>query len=302
MSKKSLPRQRGLRHGPWRLVILAVLVLLVMTLFMGLSIADTPYLIIDGDTVYAVEGHSDDIEEAFARAGITLGEHDTYLAEADGGLTRVEITRTAISVLTRTEPIPYETTRLANPNLAAGIEQVAREGEAGRRVTVTEIALSTGCEPVERLVDIKLTEPVCKIIEYGTKVESVAQSFLSVTDDVLTAVDEEGGLLTTLSGLQLAYSDVLTCTATAYTTERQAWKITATGTTARLGAIAVDPKVIPYGTRMYIVSSDGSITYGVATAEDCGGSIKGNKIDLFFNTYDECISFGRRSCTVYILS
>jgi 3D (Asp-Asp-Asp) domain-containing protein len=53
---------------------------------------------------------------------------------------------------------------------------------------------------------------------------------------------------------------------------------------------------------MFIVSSDGSITYGIATAEDCGGAIKGSKIDLFFNTYEECIQFGRRSCTVYILS
>ena len=52
---------------------------------------------------------------------------------------------------------------------------------------------------------------------------------------------------------------------------------------------------------MYIVSSDGTITYGVATAEDCGGSIKGNRVDLFFDTYSECINFGVRSCTVYIL-
>jgi 3D (Asp-Asp-Asp) domain-containing protein len=142
---------------------------------------------------------------------------------------------------------------------------------------------------------------VPEIIEYGTMVQPVAQSVLSITDDVLAAVDEEAGLLTTVSGRVLAYSKVLTCTATAYTTERQAWKITATGTTARVGAIAVDPRVIPYGTVMYILSADGSITYGVATAEDCGGSIKGNKIDLFFDTYDECIRFGRRECTVYIL-
>ncbi len=109
-------------------------------------------------------------------------------------------------------------------------------------------------------------------------------------------------MLTTLSGESLSYSRALDCVATAYTTERQSWKRTATGTTARVGAIAVDPKVIPYGTRMYIVSSDGSITYGVATAEDCGGSIKGNRIDLFFDTYYECIQFGVRSCTVYILT
>ena len=64
----------------------------------------------------------------------------------------------------------------------------------------------------------------------------------------------------------------------------------------------MDPDVIPYGTRMFIVSADGSITYGVATAEDCGGSIQGNRIDLFFDTYDECIQFGVRSCDVYLLA
>lgn len=95
----------------------------------------------------------------------------------------------------------------------------------------------------------------------------------------------------------LTYSKALSVTATAYT----GGGITATGTNARYGAIAVDPSVIPYGTRMYIVSDDGKYIYGYATAEDCGGAIKGNKIDLYFDSYDTCIQFGRRSCTVYIL-
>jgi 3D (Asp-Asp-Asp) domain-containing protein len=94
---------------------------------------------------------------------------------------------------------------------------------------------------------------------------------------------------------------ILTVSATAYTTERQENKVTATGTTARVGAIAVDPKIIPYGTRMYVLASDGSWVYGYASAEDCGGGIKGNKIDLFFDTYDECIQFGVKDAVVYIL-
>ena len=122
----------------------------------------------------------------------------------------------------------------------------------------------------------------------------------SILNDV-NAAEDGSGVLTTASGQTLRYARALTVKATAYTTERQSWKKTATGTIARVGAIAVDPKVIPYGTRMYIVSSDGTITYGVATAEDCGGSIKGNRVDLFFDTYSECINFGVRSCTVYIL-
>ena len=67
----------------------------------------------------------------------------------------------------------------------------------------------------------------------------------------------------------------------------------------RVGTVAVDKSVIPLGTRMYIVASDGSVIYGMAVAEDTG--VKGNKVDLYYDTYQQCINFGRRTCTVYIL-
>ena len=111
----------------------------------------------------------------------------------------------------------------------------------------------------------------------------------------------QGGTLVTGDGDTLRYKSVISCSATAYTTELQQIKITATGTVAHVGGIAVDPKVIPYGTRMYIVSASGAWCYGYAVAEDCGGGIKGNKVDLFFDTYDECISFGVRDAVIYIL-
>jgi len=59
--------------------------------------------------------------------------------------------------------------------------------------------------------------------------------------------------------------------------------------------------VIPYGTRMFIIANDGSYVYGIATAEDCGGSIKKDRVDLYYPTHGECIQFGRRDCTVYFL-
>jgi 3D (Asp-Asp-Asp) domain-containing protein len=52
---------------------------------------------------------------------------------------------------------------------------------------------------------------------------------------------------------------------------------------------------------MFIVSNDGSYVYGIATAEDCGGAIKGDRVDLYMPTYGECIAFGRRGCTIYFL-
>ena len=52
---------------------------------------------------------------------------------------------------------------------------------------------------------------------------------------------------------------------------------------------------------MFIVTEDGEYVYGEATAEDCGGLIKGNRIDLFFDTVEECYAFGARMCQVYFL-
>ena len=79
-------------------------------------------------------------------------------------------------------------------------------------------------------------------------------------------------------------------------------RLTYTGTAVRVGSVAVDPRYIPYGTRMFIVSDDGCYIYGLSVAEDCGGAIKRDRIDLYFPTYDECIQFGRRNCTIYFLS
>jgi 3D (Asp-Asp-Asp) domain-containing protein len=73
--------------------------------------------------------------------------------------------------------------------------------------------------------------------------------------------------------------------------------ITSTGTTPIVGStIAVDPKVIPYGTRVYIPEFN-----KIFIAEDCGSAIKGNRIDIFMNSYDECIEWGFRNITIYIL-
>lgn len=130
--------------------------------------------------------------------------------------------------------------------------------------------------------------------------EEPAYSEPEETEDYGTQPAEaelSGETITTSGGQVLTYVDVLSVEATAYC----GGGTTATGTPARYGAIAVDPDVIPYGTRMYIVSDDGNWIYGEATAEDCGGAINGNIIDLYFDSYNTCIQFGRRNCTVYIL-
>ena len=71
---------------------------------------------------------------------------------------------------------------------------------------------------------------------------------------------------------------------------------TATGTKAKYGTLAVDPKVIPYGTKVYIKELD-----KVFTAEDCGGGIKGNKVDIYMNSESACRNWGVRTITLQIL-
>ncbi len=70
---------------------------------------------------------------------------------------------------------------------------------------------------------------------------------------------------------------------------------TASGTPVRHGVIAVDPSFIPIGTRVYIPG------YGEAVAEDIGGAIIGNIIDIAFDTHEEAIAFGRQELEIFIL-
>ena len=286
------------------LLISGLLAALFLT---GSASPRTTYHITDGETVYTVTGQPDDTEGALALAGVEISERDrvTSALQADGSVAvTVERPVTTYEELI-VDLLPYDTLRQADPNLLLGEVQVVQAGVQGTVSARSRVITDPDGSLSITSMGTTVSQPVDEIVAYGTQVEPVAQSWLSVTDDVLTHIDantDGSGTLTTASGQELTYTQVLSCKATAYTTQRQSWKKTATGTTARVGAIAVDPKVIPYGTRMFIVSADGSITYGVATAEDCGGNIKGNRIDLFFDTYNECISFGVRTCDVYLLA
>ena len=92
------------------------------------------------------------------------------------------------------------------------------------------------------------------------------------------------------------YSSVMSMEATAYLpTDGSAEGLTAMGIPATYGIVAVDPRIIPLGTKVYIPG------YGEALAADTGGAIKGYKIDLCMETYEECMNFGRRDITVYVL-
>ena len=289
-------------------VALFAAALLTLTLATGSASTRTTFEIVDGETSYVVSGRSGEVEHALAQAGVSVSSRDLVrTAVQENGTVRVTVERPVTTYEeTPVEYLPYGTLRQEDPELPLGEEYILQTGVPGVVVNRTKVVTDPDGDIYRYDLGSAITaQPVDEIVAYGTKVEAVPASWLSVSDDVLTNLNPDGsggGILTTASGSEMAYTQVLRCRATAYTTQRQSWKLTATGTTARVGAIAVDPDVIPYGTRMFIVSSDGSITYGVATAEDCGGSIQGNRIDLFFDTYDECIQFGVRACDVYLLA
>ena len=91
-------------------------------------------------------------------------------------------------------------------------------------------------------------------------------------------------------------SRVLYVSATAYSAQDPGNSTrTAAGTLVRRGVIAVDPNVIPMGTRVFIPG------YGEAVAEDTGGAIKGNHIDIAFDTHKAALTFGRKNLEVYIM-
>ncbi len=202
--------------------------------------------------------------------------------------------------------LPHQTFYTIDPSLSAGEERTVVPGSAGEIRYTTQIFYENGKE-VDR-VDLKKTvlkAPVHAIVAQGSDWHHSEETWSSPgpgTGDGSFSQDPviADNTITTASGEVLTYKEKLTVEATAYSCEGYEG-ITATGTRARYGAIAVDPSVIPYGTEMYIVSNDGAYIYGYAVAEDCGGAINGNRIDLYFDRFDECWEFGRRDCTVYIL-
>lgn len=217
--------------------------------------------------------------DALHMAGLSLEQlDDAQGLAAPHGLGRGSSSIVYVSrrLQTRTEEVPCGTRYV-------GVEQPGKQpyvvsaGTAGQKVVTYNLTLHDGVEVSREKVGEEITrQPVEQVVCRGAGGELVA------------------------GGKSYSYSKVLNMRATAYTTENKSWKWTASGTTARVGAVAVDKSVVPLGSRLYIVAPDGSWCYGVAVAEDTG--VRGSTIDLYFNTRRECINFGVRAATVYVLT
>ncbi len=223
---------------------------------------------------------------------ITPG-YDVRVSDFD----EITIVRVNEKFVTLTEEIPYESKERENKSLASGTRKLVQKGVPGEKSVHYKITYEDGVEASRTVITSKVTtEPIPQIREIGKK------------QPVNYVVASAGTVLQTSRSGSLAYSKVISANATAYdasscgkSPSHPAYGITATGARAGYGIVAVDPSVIPLGSKLYIESADGSYVYGSAVAADTGGAIKGNRIDLCFNTRAEAISFGRRAVKVYVL-
>lgn len=291
-------KTRFVRCAALMIVLFCALLPLSQTVF-----AQNTYVITDGTQVLVHTTSATDPAAVLGEAGLELGEEDTYITQYGDGVSEILIQRSqperkpaeVYTMETYTDSIPHQITYCSDASLPAGSQKVLTEGEDGQMRCTASVLYENGKE-ISRTVlsQTVIQQPVDALIAIGTGMEAAASG------DAPDAPVIGDGTIVTTTGDVLTYTDVIHVLATAYTCNGYTGT-TATGTVARVGAIAVDPKLIPYGTRMYIVSDDGKYIYGVATAEDCGGAIIGKRIDLYYDTEAECWQFGARNCTVYIL-
>ena len=153
------------------------------------------------------------------------------------------------------------------------------------------------------LVAVALSVCISSALTYKVVIDRLSTNTLHKTKALQNEINELTAHIETLRQVTEKYS-VDTFQVTAYSPYDNVSGMendgnpntTTTGTKPRLGTIAVDPKVIPYGSKIIIVYEDGTVEHGVA--EDCGGLIKGNIIDIFRQTYKEAVEHGRREATM----
>lgn len=234
------------------------------------------------------ETSTDTVEEFLKAKAIPYSSYDLItpaLSEVINEGTEISIIRGERILKEETEEIPFATEERKNDELPENLVSIARYGEKGVRTKTVEIIKREGKVISQQVIsDVVTKEPVAELVDIGTKKNSV------IAPD----------------GTVYSYSKMITCTATAYDATFESngyWgPYSATGKPLDSGMVAVDPRVIPLGTKLYIEAPDGSWVYGYSVAEDTGGAIKGNKVDLFFHSPQRVRQFGRRTANVYILN
>lgn len=209
---------------------------------------------------------------------------------------KIKIQRVTYKRTTKTEEISYDTVTKTTEDLEAGETKVETKGKNGTKEVTRKIKYIDGKETDSEIVKEKvIKEPVNKVVLVGQEESQTTYAPFEISSSGTNTFTDS-------NGNTVAYSRVLTGSGTAYTAPAGAG--TATGVKAYLGGVAVNPNIIPYGSKLYIVSTDGSFVYGYATAVDTGGALMDGSaiVDVYYPTYGECANFGRRNVNVYVLS
>ena len=257
-----------------------------------------------GSDIFVVGSYGGTVADVLESLNIELADTDLLscgLNDPTYDGMSVELTRIRREILTYEEIIPHEVQIYEDTNLNAGEERVLVPGNDGVIHYTAQILYENGVEVQREILSEEIiAEPSNGIIFRG--VDRSVRTAQNNEDEAAHPEFSGNDTQRHVPGTNLAYREILNFQATAYYCPNpELWNITYTGTEVQVGTVAVDPHFIPLGTRMYIVSADGEYVYGYAIAEDTGGAIKGKIVDLYFNTYDECITFGRRDVKIYIL-
>lgn len=261
-----------------------------------------PVYITRGDETLEIEFTGGTVADALAIAGYTPDSNDFIEPALDTVITETAyIDYTDIEYIngSYTEAIPHSVETVYSSSKAEGSTTLTEGSDGVKQVNYTEKLVNgvsqektvTGEEVITAAVNGK------KIV--GTKKATSAVT-TSASVKCVSTLTPSSPIELDQNGVPVNYKSKITARATAYT---YTGNNCATGVAPQPGYIAVNPNYIPYGTKMYIKTADGSVIYGYAVAADTGGFTKKypTGVDLFMSSASACKSFGVRNVEIYIL-
>ncbi|OOB78438.1 MAG: hypothetical protein BEN18_07125 [Epulopiscium sp. Nuni2H_MBin001] len=274
---------------------------------------ETDVTIITNGIPERVKTTANTVEELLLEQNIDIAYDTALSAQLNANITEgfeLDIKTTEVNLASVEEIIPYSTTITPTDQLALGVTEIVEEGINGIKENIIEEVYFGGELVQATLVsDVVLVAAQNRVVNEGTYVapsivdpELVILPASTSNADIAKAKpsqieNDRDAIICENTGTVYNVTDKYILEATAYTDiPGDIWyNITYTGDPTFVGMVAVDKNVIPLGTILYVEG------YGVAIAGDVGGAINGYDIDLFMNTYNECITFGRQNVTVYRL-
>ena len=255
----------------------------------------------DGRTIHVDADGT--VADALSLAGIEVDDDDLInvgLNEKVCAATNIVINRVECRKTVKVETIAYATKYQEDEDLILGYKEVLVEGKNGEKEVTSLKRYIDGKLVASKILEENVVEPaVDKVVLKGTGVENagVPASTISQVSQLQCPKD----LIIDKNGAPIKYSKVYTGKSCAYSAKPGAY--TASGRKACVGYVAVDPALIPYGTELYIVSTDGKYVYGYAVAADTGTALLDGRIlvDLFMGSYEESCEWGAKQVNIYVL-